>query len=37
MILMIDNYGSFTWNIVQYFWSWALKWRFTNDELSSLT
>ena len=35
MILMIDNYDSFTWNIVQYFWELGAEVAvYRNDELS---
>ena len=35
MILMIDNYDSFTWNIVQYFWELGAEVEvYRNDELS---
>ena len=35
MILMIDNYDSFTWNIVQYFWELGAAVEvYRNDELS---
>jgi anthranilate synthase component 2 len=35
MILMIDNYDSFTWNLVQYFWELGAEVKvFRNDEIS---
>src|SRR5262245_54212508 len=35
MIAMIDNYDSFTWNLVQYFWELGAEVRvFRNDEVT---
>ena len=35
MLLMIDNYDSFTYNLVQYFAELGRKWRcFRNDEIT---
>ena len=35
MILMIDNYDSFTWNLVQYFWELGAEVKvFRNDAIS---
>ena len=37
MYLMIDNYDSFTYNLVQYFRSSASKWKWSATIRSRLT
>ena len=34
-VLMVDNYDSFTWNVVQYFWELGASVDvYRNDEIS---
>ena len=37
MILMIDNYDSFTWNVVQYFWELGAEVDVQRNDAISLT
>ena len=37
MILMIDNYDSFTWNVVQYFWELGAEVEVHRNDAISLT